>query len=598
MLRLQPARTALVALALAGACAGPGAELGGPRPASPSPAAAATRSSSLELPADPPGVRRVPFGAPSVEALAFSLRPTPGGRAVLAIADEGDRALVRRLTAEATPPTGAELRVVEGRWVGGAFDTSAGPVLATVDRAAPSAVCIEPWQGAGAAGARRCVTTRVAALVELGGDVVALEEHVIEPEAAPKPRTEPAPARPKPDATPPKRPKPPAQPGAKKPKKPGAGRPGLGSGGPKKKPPRRGPQAEPTPPPRPQRVEVWLRRFDGAEPEPTGLAFERPLAGMSLLDAGPIDGGVAVAWFEHVRGAGPDKQARLRAGKLDARGKLEPGATPTVFEGPRAWGYVEGHRDPRLVASGGRAFFLGRRVDKKQSGFEAAALFPLRALEVSATLAAIDPFRLAGGPLTTAEASALERIAAERPVLAPGGPANEAARVAWAGDRGYFLRDAALVVAARDGSTTALPHPFAVERTRLLGAALDPSGASLGLVGGDGLVALAADGATATTAAAPGLASELEAARVGEDWWLLVPDATGYALRRVGDGSGPATPSGTATLADLHLDAVALAGGAARGLLLAWRSGSAPELARHALEAGGVGPELARGAAP
>ena len=535
-----------MALTVAAACTGsipPALELGAPN------AAPATTSPPAPLDGavvDPPGVRRVALGHNRFETPSFSLRPLPGRRSVLAVADEPRRALVQRVGVGATG-----IRPLDGRHLAAGFD-GGGPLrLVTSDG---TTLCLEAWEPEASSS---CTRARPGAVVELGGEVVMLEEHVPEPDRSSTPEPKKAERE---KAEPEK-----AEPRKAEPKKP------------RKKPrkrPRKKPRAESPPPPKPTRVELWLRRFDGTEPTSTGLAFDRPLPGMGLVDAVSIDGGLAVSWFEHVPHP-RERRARLRAGRLDMDGKLVADSPVTIYEGPRAWGYVEGHLQSRLF-SNGKAWFAGR-LGGKGGGYEGAQLFPLRSVDVPAAIAQADPLRIAGGPLKTTETTGFEQLLASSPSLLPGQPSTDLERVAWVGDEGYMQRDGALFRVDRAGGASALEHPFTFARARLNAGWLALDGGALALTP-EGWLLVDQNLDPAPPVSSPSTSAiDHEAARVAGSWWALEPAADGFELREVGAaGRVVALPEA------LHPDTTALVGGSAGGFVLAWHVASGAELSLYA----------------
>src|SRR5262249_15612474 len=89
---------------------------------------------------------------------------------------------------------------------------------------------------------------------------------------------------------------------------------------------------------------------------------------------------------------------------------------------------------------------------------------------------AVAPDRLAS-PLDPAEGAALGRIAADDPRRAFGQPRGDPGRVAWAGERGYYLPGATLRSASRpDGPPRDEPPPFPSRRAPIAWGAFAPDG--------------------------------------------------------------------------------------------------------------------------
>ncbi len=346
------------------------------------------------------------------------------------------------------------------------------------------------------------------------------------------------------------------------------------------------------PPQKPLVKRLVVHTFDAEGKRATevdsGLELSLPLPGMGLVGAAPQAAGLRVVHYEHDAPT-RDKnrwvpQAKLMSVLLDKNGKVRVGTSRVVFKGERGYGNIEGHHAPELF---GDRVLVGRFVDRAatpvKSGFEAYRLGPVRPVPAPNAVFEVDPFRL-GDPsvVGAAELAAFTAIAAAAPRLSAGQPASEAGRVAWVGERGFFLKNGALHSAARaDGSVRAEPAPFVSQRSRVHWATLRPDGVGLAHVG-DALLEIAADG---TTRAQPSPHAHLLStpAQIGASFWAVVPDGgpgSGARVVRLSGGEGEAPALSALAHAGLH----ALVGGPS-GLFVAVHGGA---LVIHRLAEDGV----------
>lgn len=335
----------------------------------------------------------------------------------------------------------------------------------------------------------------------------------------------------------------------------------------------------------PPEVGVFVRFIDerGAidrEATDSLLSFGRPLPGMALIDAVGTAKGARLLWYEHTkpkrRGRREEPRAKMRSGRLDAAGKLVDQSSSTLFQGKREYGYIEGHRQPHLYAEGPRAIYVGRFVKKERGktkfGWEARSIRPKGELSAANSLFEVDPRRLLNDePVRTNEQEMHDALAKLKPRLAVHQSPSDPGRIVWTDKLGFFLSNGVLhSVPLAEATATPHDHPFAVERSRVFWGTHEVTGHSLARTSA-GYVAIAPDGAT--TAYGEGEAEltrpterAVEAARVGDAWWVLRPRATGaYQLAPLSNG---AVVDATIVEPWLHPDTVELVGGAL-GLVLA-----------------------------
>lgn len=329
-------------------------------------------------------------------------------------------------------------------------------------------------------------------------------------------------------------------------------------------------------------MRLWVHRLDvdgkaDGDPIDSGLVFELPLPGMGLVGAASHGDGIRVLHYAQDKprrdGRRWVKQAKLSSVLLGEDGKLVAGSARTVYQGNRAYGHIEGHQDPRLFGS---RVLVGRYVDATttpvKTGWEAHRLGPVRSVPAPNAVFGVDPWRLENPRVVgAAELAALTAIYDAAPRLTSREPPTEAGRVAWVGDRGFFLKDGKLASAARaDGSLRAEPEPFVAKRSRMGWATLSADGSGLAQTSA-GLVEVRPDGSVQTFA---GPEQDVLSAPVmiGSAWWAVVA--------RGGTGSGAAVvrlTSGAAEAASLsrlaHADAHVLVGGADSGLFASANGG-------------------------
>jgi hypothetical protein len=355
-------------------------------------------------------------------------------------------------------------------------------------------------------------------------------------------------------------------------------------------------------------VRLWLHPVDPhkstlGDAVDTGIAFARPMPGMGLAAAEGTAKGARLLWFAPTV---PEQRelrwvarAQLATGSLDEHGAHLPGDA-TVYAGPKAFGFIEGHARPRLFARGDEAIYVGRverNVGRKlTSEWEARLLHGSRAITATDSAWVVDPWRpLQGSPIAPEEESALARIAGESPELAEKQSPHEPGRVAWIGERGLYTSGQRLFAAdASDGAAKELPHPFQAKRAALHWGFFDTDGTGLGCTD-EGLVSIAEDGgATKHALSSASLREEPSSlARVAGSWWGVFPApvddsgrSSGGRVVRVMDGVEGALS------AHAYLGSAALVGGREHGTFLSlrgqrmtvWRiapDGTASELAHH-----------------
>src|SRR6185312_3879070 len=106
-------------------------------------------------------------------------------------------------------------------------------------------------------------------------------------------------------------------------------------------------------------VEVFLRWATPggaieAEAKTTGLHFEAPLDGMTLVDARARAPGIDVLWYETAPGRktrSPLGSGRLMAASLRADGSLDFASRVAVADADLEYGQLKDHRAPRLVGN-------------------------------------------------------------------------------------------------------------------------------------------------------------------------------------------------------------------------------------------------------
>jgi hypothetical protein len=554
----------------------------------------AASSADARPAADDAGARRDarrPLGEPTATALDVEIVPVPGARSLLFVSQRADEraAFVRRLDG-ATGQTGPVLSLLDER-VLGAFD-GAGDRF-TLLTSAGDRLCVAAYPvGADVPASRGCAAIRPVAIAAVGDRLASLEVVVVDP---PAPKRD-ASARPAQAASKPK-------PASSRAGASRAARPRHAERAVDRKHREVASKHHPSevarraPAPR-VKVEVrlrWITRdgtFD-AEARPTGLAFERPLDGMTLIDAAGRAGGIDLLWYEAVRGkrvrASSLGAADLVWGSLRANGTFDPASRVAVAGGPLEFGWIHGHEAPRLLSTEAGSAVLWQT--ERERACEAVRVAPSRArLTPDRALCALDPYRLASPELPPAvELAALGRLAAREPRRVAGQPRHDAGLVAWAGDRAYFFEGGALRSAGRDGTEPRdEPAPLPARRQRIAWGAVASDGEGLALADGR-LHHLAADGGLrdeplelpalpeAARGAALGpdpialtepelaFADRARLARIGASWWI----ARGDVVRL---GAGPLVVAGLRGRA--HPDVSALVGGARRGLFLELSGGA------------------------
>ena len=216
--------------------------------------------------------------------------------------------------------------------------------------------------------------------------------------------------------------------------------------------------------------------------------------------------GARLLWYDQAkpRREGPRwvPRARLYSGRLGPDGKLVPSSRKLLHEGDRAYGHVEGHEEPRLLSDGRISVYLGRRIEKRGTKlvgeWEVTRLAPFGALGIEPSVVTLEPLRLARPePIQPTELGFYAELGKLGPGPAPHPAPQEPARVAWLGDRGWFLQGAALRWVQR-GDPTPQPaeEPFEARRSpSLVEVASAPRGEGLAYTS-DGLVLLERDRST------------------------------------------------------------------------------------------------------
>jgi hypothetical protein len=394
-----------------------------------------------------------------------------------------------------------------------------------------------------------------------------------------------------------------------------------------KKPQPKRAEATPRKPPRTDKVSVKIRfmtRSGGLDGEPiaTGLSFERPLEGLSLIDARGRAGAVDLAWFE----ASPKRltvapmgSARIAAGTIRSEPTVafDPASRVPVLEGDLDYSGIAGHHAGRLIGTSAGTLFVG--LTGRPGGCEAVRVTPsLALLTPSPTMCAVAPHRLADAA-GKEDLAVMETIAASDPRRTFGQPRHDPGLAAWAGDRAFFLREGKVAWASsKDGVPREGDPPFPARRSRIAWGAIHPDGEGIALAEG-GLYRLDAQGnavEVGSTSQAPapsasgsanagpsGIASargsapappiatpersaidRRRVARIGSAWWI----ARGDVVR-----VHPAPGEAAALRGRAHPDTSALAGGPTRGIFV---EVAGDRLHRFAIDEGGQAADLAGGA--
>ncbi len=593
-----------VALALGGACT-QGPET--PRPELPSPPGRATGpgGDGTTRPGDEgasTGAERLlrqPIAQGRRIELPTTVLPVAGERSVLLLSPEPLRqqAHIRRIDHQGRL---GPVRTVTGRHVVGAFDTSAHSLLLTSDG---KRLCVERLDGTAASPA--CQEAQADLALVLDDQLVLLEQRPDDETKPSAPGGKTGASGSTPSARPPRKGKAPGRAGSARATK-GGSRATKGRG--KTRRSRRKKSRSPgvAKVVKPTKMRLWLHPVDAIqgvtkEAVDTGLTFKQTLPGMGLVDAVGIGQRAQLLWYEHLKSRRDGRkriaQARLRTARLDRDGKLVTRSRAILFEGDRRYGYVEGHRQPRLFARGQRAVFVGRFTETKGTtvtrGWEAKVVSPWGAVTTGPPLTGVDPGRLAEPKaVTPGELAVLQRIWDQAPRQVLGQPGNEAGRVAWLGDRGYGLVGGRLTrLSRRKGEPTAMAAPFVAQRSRLFWGVVTPRGDGLALTS-DGLVELSPDGAVRRRRQAPdpGLTEPLgRAARIADSWWLVRaapgPGAGGAVVRLL-----PDTREAPALSQLAYRDSAQLVGGDRQGMMVALRG---DQLTLWRLDAAGATQALA-----
>ncbi len=505
---------------------------GSERPAPASSVAAS--ASSAALPEQSP--HRRALGVAVEEALAVELSPMAGGARVLAVAEDGERAAWARTIDEAGALGRA--RRFEGAHVVTAFDGGDGRTTFVTSNG--DELCVTTFgRDAEVAEARGCHALRPEVVVPIGDRLALLSLDISEPKmklvAAPKPAAAPtknaAGKKGRVKATGSARD---AKGGSAKTKpgdakgasaKRGGSKPASAKKTTKKK--RKGADLVKVPAGKAKvgvRV-AWVSRDGALEPgggAASGLVFERPLAGMTLIDAAPRGAGADLLFYEAV--SKPKKpwktaygSARLGVASLGADGMLVAGSRAELAEGDLEYGYITGQHGPRLVSSDQGTVLVS--FASRGGACRAQRVLPSLGVRVPSKAGClVDPvgWALGGGEAPEAKAAA-ERLLAAEPRRAPGQTRADAPLVVWAGDRGVFWGAGGMGAAPR-----AVAVPPAAAASNGTSATIAPSAT----------VASSAPGASGTNAAiapsasAPPAASLARSATVASSA-SLAPSALG-----------------------------------------------------------------------
>lgn len=536
-------------------------------------ASAVPASSAVDAARRRPG--RTALGEPAEEALELEVMPVAGGLSALLVAARGDErgAYVRRIDGEAGRP-GPVIALVDERPVA-AFDGGAGRF--TLVTSTGESLCVATFEvGSPVPLARGCKDVRAQAVTVLGDGLALVEVAVVDaPRPAPSAATKPkAPsAKPKAPRRTDRRVAGPDRRGdrPKTPKKRAA------EGG------RRGPSPK-------VKVELRLRRVgrDGAfadDATPTGLAFQRPLDGMTLVDAAARAGGVDVLWYEAQ--PRPARASALGAADLvwahlGPSGEFEPSSRVAVAGGDLEFGWIRGHDAPRLLV--GEAGSAVLTLGDKDRACDVVRVAPSRArLAPERALCALDPLRLASpSPPPASEVAALGALLASDPRRVLGQPRADVGLAAWARDRAWFLVGGALRSAGRDGAVREEPAPFVARRQRVAWGALASDGEGVAIAGAR-VWGLDASGDVRDRGAAPSTTPSAEPARAPTVSWTEPASSGRVSVARVGTTwlaargdvvrLAPEPALVTALRGRAHPDTSALVGGARRGLFVDIASG-------------------------
>lgn len=537
-------------------------------------------------PAEPPGRRAL--GEPAPAALPISIEPVVGGRSLIVASQTAGEPVtaLRRLDAVGEARWGPVVRLTGEHYLAAYDRKDDRYVLVTSDG---PRLCVATYRrDAALPEARGCAAHSAAAIAD-AGDRIALIEAMVEPAPA-----APVSAGPRPKVTAKK------TKATKKPSSPARSVKKRDRDRKKKAVASSAPPRKPAPK---LKVDVRVRWVSGAgvfdaDSTSTGLRFERPLEGMTVIDA--VGRGVVVdlLWHEWIgdkkvgqsKKVGPLGSSRIAAGTVRADGTFDPTSRTTVAEGDLEYGLLAGHRAPRLMGSGAASAYVGLAVPSGTCEFARVAPSP-RALASSSALCALDPHQLASGDAASpGRAAAFERLLAEEPRRAFGQPRNDPGLVVWAGDRGYYLIGENTSSGARppaqqpanagdrpdrassargmmklrstaraDGAARDEPWPIIAQRSRIAWGSFAPDGEGVAFAAGalhrvDASGELTnlgppAGGAGAqrvlTEAAIPGV-DRRRASRIGSGWWAVkggvvrLPDgliAQGLGDREVGSPS-------------------------------------------------------------
>jgi len=516
---------------------------------------------------------RAPLGEPIPTPLEASIEPISGGRSVLFVAQAaGERVAWARRFGGAAKAMGPLLRF-QDEHVLSAFEGDSGAPL-TIVTSDGERLCLSTFQdGSDKPIERGCVAAAPFAVVAVGERFALIEAEVErkpEPPGASKPAAKKAASEPKKSTKPAPKPKKDrkarpvkrltktskattakggassknAPKDAKATAKAGSQPTGKkGSATAQKQQPKR---AETTArkPPRTDKVNVKLRFLSRAgvfegEAVGTGLSFERPLEGLSLIDARGRPGGVDLAWFE----ASPKRltpapmgSARIAGGtiRVEPAVAFDPASRVPVLEGDLDYSGIAGHHAGRLIGSSAVTLFVG--LTGKPGGCEAVRIAPSLSLITPApNVCSIAPHKLAepGGGASRDDLTVMEKIAAVSPQRTFGQPRHDPGLAAWAGDRAFFLREGKVAwVSAKDGEPQESEPPFPARRSRIAWGGLHSDGEGIALVEGV-LYRLDAQGIAAKVDGAPPASGNSGANGAAPAPPLATPERSAIDRRRV-----------------------------------------------------------------
>jgi hypothetical protein len=528
------------------ACSGAptGRDAARPAPTPARPAAPATDGAAL----GPLQPGRQAIGKVRRESLEVTLVPIEGADAVLAVHDHAGAtaAFVRRIDARG----GARQEIaLAGEHVLAAYERTPGSTTLVTTK--KGAVCVTTYeQGDPTAGGCHAVRGHLA--VPVGGKLLILSAEpppVPEEPAVPKPKKKPKDSKRRP-ATPP----------AEK---------LLQSG-------------------REMTVQRTFIAPDGssvAGPEPTGLRFDEPMAGMSLVGAAARPERTVVVFVERAKPRGKEKRAAIGVAALDLEGTFVEDSRKSFGESKLEIGFLSDHVDPRVVDAADGAVLLALRGPRGKCDVTVVAPFIMQMVP-DAIDCAVDPRRF------VALAQAKRKGQSASPPRAPlpdpekarrafGQPAWDVGRVVLTETRTFTVVDGDVVSWDTAGALERHGAAMAVDRSRIHGGAIDPSGDAI-VQTESGLVLVSDGRATDLPGAFASRTSRGDRPDVAAVERRLAVRVAGAWIQAEGELAVLAPAPGP-KLRALHPDTTALVGGAQRGMLI--------ELDGGALSVSGVSPE-------